>query len=99
MSAATGSSFGARSFISNLPEMPAGRLYQVADSIYRHRSTITDVLKGSKFGLRNGISSSQIFATLKKAGIFVEIVHIKCLLREFGYNFNGVACSFLDLFS
>jgi hypothetical protein len=30
--------------------------------------------------------------------MFVEIGNIKALLRELGFNWNGPACSFYDLF-
>lgn len=44
------------------------------------------------------MSSSEIQSTLKKMGIFIEIGNIKALLRELGFNWNGPACSFFDLF-
>jgi hypothetical protein len=36
---------------------------------------------------------------LRRIGINVDIGHLKALLRELGYNWNGPSCSFFDLFS
>lgn len=48
--------------------------------------------------MRDILSSSEIMNILKKISIYIEIGNVKALLREFGYNWNGPACSFYDLF-
>jgi hypothetical protein len=44
-------------------------------------------------------SSGEIQIILRRIGINVDIGHLKALLRELGYNWNGPSCSFFDLFS
>ena len=87
------------SFVSRLPQVNRLKIRMIMESIFKNRQTITETLNQSKHGLRNVLSSSEIHRVLKKANIFVEIVHIKQLLQELGFNFNGPACSFLDLFA
>lgn len=43
------------------------------------------------------MSSSQIFAVLKKAGVSIELVALKQLLNELGFAFNGPSCSLTAL--
>lgn len=69
------------------------------ESIFKNRQVITETLNQTKHGLRNVLSSSEIHRVLKRSNIFAEILHIKQLLQELGFNFNGPACSFLDLFA
>ena len=43
--------------------------------------------------LRDTLSSSQIYSLFKRCGVVIEIGHLKALLKELGFNFNGPACS------
>jgi hypothetical protein len=36
---------------------------------------------------------------MKKTGIYIEVNNIKALLKELGFNWNGPACSFYELFT
>ena len=96
MSAVTRVSASTR--VTNIPEVPRMKLMIIANDIYRNRPAISEVLNQSKLSLRDTISSSQIQSILKKTGIFVDVLNIKALVREFGYNWNGASCSFYDLF-
>jgi transposase len=49
--------------------------------------------------LRDVLSSSEIAQLLKKVGIYVEIAHLKAVLKELGFPFNGKSCSLVQLFS
>ena len=42
-------------------------------------------------------SSSKIHSILSKVGVRVEIGHLKALLKELGFNWNGPACSMTQL--
>lgn len=97
MSAATRSTVN--SFVSRLPQGNRMKLRMIAESIFKNRSSITEILKSTRFGLRNVISSSDIHKVLRKSNLFVEIVTVKQLLKQFNFNYNGPACSFLDLFA
>ena len=44
------------------------------------------------------LSSSEILNILKKVGLYLEITHLKALLKEFGFNWNGKSCSLISLF-
>lgn len=84
--------------MTNVPEVPKMKLMIIANDIYKHRPAIAEVLKKHKISLRNVITSSEIQQFLKKIGAFIDIAHVKALVREFGYNWNGPSCSFYDLF-
>lgn len=43
------------------------------------------------------MSSSQMFAIMKKAGMTIELVALKQLLNELGFPFNGPSCSLTAL--
>ena len=49
---------------------------------------------GCRITLRDPISSSQMFAIIKKAGIVMDIVALKQLLMALGFSYNGVSTSF-----
>ncbi len=84
--------------MTNVPDVGRMKLMIIANDIYKHRSAISDILSQQKSSLRNTLASSDIQSTLKKANIYIEIGNIKALLRELGFNWNGPACSFFDLF-
>ena len=84
--------------MTSLPEVSRMKLQIVAGDIYKNRSSITEVLQGMRKSLRNTMTSSEIQSVLKRSNVHMDIVLIKSLLREFGYNWNGPACSFYDLF-
>lgn len=48
--------------------------------------------------MRDTISSTQIYQILKRNGVFVDLGHVKVLLRELGMPFNGPSTSFTLLF-
>jgi hypothetical protein len=81
-----------------VPELDRMKLMIIANDIYRNRAAISDVISGNKKSMRDTLSSSDLNSILKKTGIFIDISNIKALLREFGYNWNGLSCSFYDLF-
>jgi len=84
--------------MTNLPEIGRMKLMIIANDIYKNRSSISEALKQNNSSLRNLMSSSEISSYFKKVNMFIEIGHVKCLLRELGFNWNGPACSFYDLF-
>lgn len=43
------------------------------------------------------MSSSKILQILSKVGYRVEIGHLKALLKELGFNWNGQACTMAQL--
>ena len=53
---------------------------------------------GSRVTLRDTISSTQIYSILKKNGIYVELTHLKVLLRDLGFQYNGPSTSFTLLY-
>ena len=40
---------------------------------------------GSKYSLRDTLTSTQIYQVMKKCGVFVELSHLKVLLRDLGF--------------
>jgi len=44
------------------------------------------------------LSSSELQALMKRVGIYVEIGHVKALLKDLGFNWNGKSCSLVSLF-
>ena len=84
--------------MTNVPEIGRMKMMIIANDIYKNRSAIADTLGLAKQSMRNVVSSSEIQALLKKSGIFIEIGNIKALLRDLGFNWNGPACSFIELF-
>ncbi len=82
----------------NVPELGRMKIMIIANDIFRNRAVISEIVSANKRSLRDALSSSEIHALLKKTGIYVELGHLKSTLREFGYNWNGVSCSFFDLF-
>ena len=67
----------------------------VARTLFQSRSSIIHAAKatGARFNLRDTISSTQIYQIYKRNGIFVDLGHLKVLLRELGLPFNGPSCS------
>ena len=65
------------------------------------RQTIVKYVNGpsSKYGLRDTLTSTQIYQVMKKCGVFVELSHLKVLLRELGFQFNGPSASLTVLLS
>jgi hypothetical protein len=96
MSAITGKSYV--SHISSVPELGRMRVMMMGNEIFKQRSSVADILKQMKFSLRTTLTSSQINMILKKIGFYYEIVQIKSFLREMGFNWNGMSCSFFELF-
>jgi len=84
--------------MTNVPDVGRMKLMIIATDIHKHRAAIMEALSTSKSSIRNTLSSSEIQQILKRVGIFVEIGNIKALLRELGFNWNGPACSFFELF-
>lgn len=87
------------SHMSFLPEADRFTLVNAANQIFQNRQKIRDQVQvpSSKLTLRDVCSSSKIFSILKKAGIPLELIALKQLLRELGFPFNGPACSFTSL--
>lgn len=69
-----------------------------ATDIFKNRLAITDQQRLSG-NLRETLSSSEILSILRKAGLNIEIVTIKALLKELGLNWNGKSCSLMTLFA
>lgn len=44
--------------------------------------------------LRDPVSSSQMFAIIKKAGVVIDLVPLKQLLMALGFSYNGISTSF-----
>ena len=83
------------SHMSTLPVLNESQIMSVASSIFRNRALIINASKvtGARFNLRDTISSTQIFQIFKRNGAFIELAHLKVLLRELGFPFNGASCS------
>ena len=96
MSAYTRGSNNSR--LTNVPEVSKVRLNLMASDIFKSRSDITELLKSDHGNLRDNLSSSEIQSLLKRVGLFIEIGHVKALLKELGFNWNGKACSMKSLF-
>lgn len=96
MSAYTGASRGSK--MSVLPEIGRMKMLSIAADILRRKAALIDLVSQGKGSLRNEMSSSEISAALKRVGMYVEIGHLKALLREVGFNFNGKSCSYMALF-
>ena len=73
----------------------------MAKIVFESRSTVIQLTRqpNSKVNLRDTISSTQIYSILKKNGVFVDLGHIKVLLRELGLPYNGPSTSFTMLFN
>ena len=84
--------------MTNVPELGRMKIMIIANDLYKNRSAISETISSNKRSLRDALSSSEIHALLKKTGIYIDLAHLKAVLREFGYNWNGVSCSFFDLF-
>lgn len=85
--------------MTSIPELGRMKLMLIANDIHRNRQVITDVISSlPKSSLRDMLSSSEILQILKKAGIYLEIGHLKSLLKELGFNWNGKSCSIVTLF-
>jgi transposase len=63
-----------------------------ANEIYRIRQKICENIK-APMSLRDMLSSSKILQILQKSGFRIEIGHLKAVLKELGFNWNGPACS------
>ena len=83
------------SHMSTLPQLDESQVMAVARSIFNGRATIISACKGAsaRVNLRDTISSTQIYQVCKRNGLFVELAHLKVLLRELGLPFNGPSCS------
>jgi hypothetical protein len=98
MSAATSlSRMSNRTKQSNIPSISRMKLMTMANDIFRYKKQITDILRGNKISPRDKQTPSEILNVLKTANIYINLPHLKGLLREFGFNTTGVSCSFLDL--
>ena len=89
------------SHMSILPTLSSHQVAGVAKMIFDSRSTVIQLTRqpNSKVNLRDTISSTQIYSILKKNGVFVDLGHIKVLLRELGLPYNGPSTSFTMLFN
>ena len=87
--------------MSRLPTLPSYEVKHVANILMESRQAVVTYLNrpGSKVALRDVISSTQIYQILKKNGIYVELSHLKVLLRDLGFSYNGPSASFTILFS
>ena len=92
------SAYSGNSRISHVPELAKMKLMMIATDIYKSRMQISDVISSTKVGLRDVLTSSEIQHILRKSGIHLDIGHVKALLRDLGFNWNGPACSFFDMF-
>lgn len=83
------------SHMSTLPELNQQQVMAVARVIFQGRSAIVNASKATnaRFNLRDSISSTQIYQICKRNGIYLELSHLKVLLRELGLPFNGPSCS------
>ena len=82
--------------MSNVPDIGRMKIMLIANDIFKHRQALSEsVTKGS---LRDLLTSSEIQVLLKRLGIFVDIGHLKAVLKELGFNWNGKACSLVSLF-
>jgi hypothetical protein len=101
MSAAPTHTTAMASHMSVLPELSQSQVSSVARTVFESRAKIIAVLRlpGARTNLRTTISSTQIYQILKRNGIYVELGHIKVLLKELGMPFNGPSTSFTMLFN
>lgn len=99
MSAATHTTAMA-SHMSILPQLNTQQVMSVARVVFDARATVIQLtrLPNSKVNLRDTISSTQIYQILKRNGVYVDLGHIKVLLRELSLPFNGPSTSFTMLF-
>jgi len=84
--------------ISNVPDIGRMKIMLIANDLHKNRSAISESVMNNKGSLRDMFSSSEIQTILKKIGIFIEIGHLKAVLKELGFNWNGKSCTFLALF-
>lgn len=94
MSAATCTTMMA-SHMSTLPVLSEDQVMSIARTVFQTRASIINAAKatGSRFNLRDTISSTQIYQIYKRNGIMLELAHVKVLLRTLGLPFNGPAAS------
>lgn len=83
------------SHMSTLPNLSEGQVMGVARILFQNRGAIISASKvtGARFNLRDTISSTQIYQIYKRNGIRLDLAHLKVLLREMGFPFNGASCS------
>ena len=83
------------SHMSQLPALSDAQVMSAARTVFQNRGTIINAARatGARFNLRDTISSTQIFQIFKRNGVFIELAHLKVLLRELGLPFNGPSCS------
>ena len=87
-----------KSRMSNLPDISKIQLSIIANDIYRNRQNITEAHQSEGANLRDNLSSSELQALFRKAGMPIEIGVLKAVLKELGFNWNGKACSLMSLF-
>ena len=73
--------------MSRLPELDQSQVRQVAMLLMEARQSIVKYVSGpgSKYSLRDTLTSTQIYQVMKKCGVFVELSHLKVLLRDLGF--------------
>lgn len=99
------------SAVSHVPDLAPFQLMSLASNVFAVRKQVCDlVLNRSKqksnqgkqlsvTSLRDTLSSSQILKLLNACRVRIEIGHVKALLKELGFNWNGPACSLAQFFS
>lgn len=85
--------------MSILPPADRFGLMKTAQAIYDSRQQICQAVlaPGSNCTLRETMTPSQIFGTLKKVPVILELVDLKQLLNELGFPYNGPAASLTSL--
>jgi|TARA_B110001450_G_C17661274_1_gene497348 hypothetical protein len=87
------------SAISKVPELLPSQIMHFCNEIYGLRAAIVAHLGSSKsaMSMRDVISSSQILKIFHQIGYRLPIGQLKAILKEIGFNWNGPACSLLQL--
>jgi len=85
--------------MSQIPHINRMQLMVIASELFRARQAVSNhcAAPGTKVQLRDVLTSSQMHSILKKVGIFIDIIHLKALLKELGFPFNGRSTSFTIL--
>jgi hypothetical protein len=88
--------------LSRLPELAPFQFMNMAHEIYVLRQKMMDALNTPKFqtiSMRDLVSSSKIQQIMAFCGHRVDIGHMKALLRELGFKWNGAACTLQQFFA
>lgn len=89
----------ASTFLSRVPDLAPFELMNMANSINLVRASLITMLQSSKSDktMREVLTSSQIQRILTKVNVKIPVGHLKALLKELGFEWNGKSCSVLSL--